>query len=182
MLASACPYVSWQCTASALAGTSFITLCSIWHMEPGVPMPMVSPKEISQQPISYSLLATCGAAPQRVCEQNRLRSEAAGFSFLSYISNFGRFNVSLVRAAQNTRDIPVRRHSHQFAKQLDCLDVAVGPSGKMGIHLYISQCYQDYRIQFGKCNYCSLFWHWKKIYFKFWQKQIEMWTFGNSGH
>lgn len=47
MLGSACPYVSWQWTAKALIGTSFITICSILHMEPGVPTPMVSPREIS---------------------------------------------------------------------------------------------------------------------------------------
>ena len=50
MLASACPRVSWKCTASAAIGTSAATARSIARALPGVPMPMVSPSETSSQP------------------------------------------------------------------------------------------------------------------------------------
>ena len=47
MFARACPYVSWQCTASLDTGTSLDTVSISCLIPPGVPIPIVSPSEIS---------------------------------------------------------------------------------------------------------------------------------------
>ena len=47
MFASACPRVSWKWTASASIGISVATARNIARAFVGVPMPMVSPSEIS---------------------------------------------------------------------------------------------------------------------------------------
>jgi hypothetical protein len=56
MLANACPYVSWQWAAKFSTGTARLTSSSRIFIFPGVPIPMVSPKLTSWQPISISLL------------------------------------------------------------------------------------------------------------------------------
>ena len=45
--ANAWPYVSWKCPANFSTGTTLITSFNIRIVEPGSPIPIVSPSDIS---------------------------------------------------------------------------------------------------------------------------------------
>lgn len=47
ILTSACPYVSWQWTATTSTGKTFSTSSKTARIVPGVPTPIVSPSDIS---------------------------------------------------------------------------------------------------------------------------------------